>query len=93
MLKDVTKTIVRCANEDYIKHMTYWLPGWQEICKWPTETRFTRFDQFLDFIATVCRWFVPAQAEKGWYVVGRYIFVYFSNYVFPHSGICWLVQH
>lgn len=91
MLKDVTKTIVRCADETYIKHMSYWLPGWQEICEWPTETRYARFDQFFDFIATICRWFVPAQAEKGRYEVKRYclyISLITTFLIQEYAGLC-----
>lgn len=71
MLKDFTKTIIRCADETYIKHMSYWSPRWQEICEWPTETRHARFDQFLVFVATACDYYstIPAQAKKARYVV------------------------
>lgn len=71
MLKDVTETLVCYSRKSYeTGHLMLNIVDseWQEICKWPTETRYVQYDRFSIFVATVC-YYAPEQAKKGRYVV------------------------
>lgn len=59
MLKDIKAYLVKKDFDAKHFYDNQSSNGSQEICKWPTETRYVRYDQFLNFVATVCQFQRP----------------------------------
>lgn len=76
---DITAILVRYCLEkrkNAYHNTEAWerVSEWQEICKWPAETRYSQYDQFLEFVASLCisseqYSIVPAVAKEERYVV------------------------
>lgn len=65
MLKVVTESLVEARGFGELYYNPYFDSGWHVICEWPTETRYSQYDRFLDFVATLCFYDVPTRVKKG----------------------------
>lgn len=73
LFKAVTETPISCSDEMAWSTYSVEVSGVRRMWQWTTETRYSRYDRFLEFVMTLCALSsystVPAEAEKGRYVV------------------------